>query len=212
MKPQDVLKHPTNVLTDAQRQRSSTRASWCCPTTCPSHGSPACARRWPSCSSAAARSARPTASTSSRKATARAIRGCTASASPQDQHPTFWEFMTDPVMTDLAADVVGPDVKFHHAKLNVKSGKGTPRLRLAPGHSRLAAHRLQPGHDRHLHRRLHARSGTADRRRRQPRGPLFSMYDEDRQLRGQDPGAGSRLADRRQDPHASPAARARPCC
>ncbi|WP_305191082.1 phytanoyl-CoA dioxygenase family protein [Reyranella sp.] len=46
-------------------------------------------------------------------------------SSPQDQHPVFWEFMTDPVMTDLAADVVGPDVKFHHAKLNVKSGKGT---------------------------------------------------------------------------------------
>jgi hypothetical protein len=46
-------------------------------------------------------------------------------ASPQDQHPTFWNFMTDPVMTDLAADVVGPDVKFHHAKLNVKSGKGS---------------------------------------------------------------------------------------
>ena len=33
--------------------------------------------------------------------------------------------MTDPVMTDLAADVVGPDVMFHHAKLNVKSGKGS---------------------------------------------------------------------------------------
>ena len=46
-------------------------------------------------------------------------------SSPQDQHPVFWEFMNDPVMTDLAADVVGPDVKFHHAKLNVKSGKGT---------------------------------------------------------------------------------------
>jgi ectoine hydroxylase-related dioxygenase (phytanoyl-CoA dioxygenase family) len=45
--------------------------------------------------------------------------------SPQDQHPVFWEFMTDPVMTDLAADVVGPDVKFHHAKLNVKSGQGS---------------------------------------------------------------------------------------
>jgi ectoine hydroxylase len=28
-------------------------------------------------------------------------------------------------MTDLAADVVGPDVKFHHAKLNVKSGAGS---------------------------------------------------------------------------------------
>ncbi|HKV00420.1 MAG TPA: phytanoyl-CoA dioxygenase family protein [Vineibacter sp.] len=46
-------------------------------------------------------------------------------SSPQDQHPVFWEFMTDPVMTDLAADVVGPDVKFHHAKLNVKSGNGS---------------------------------------------------------------------------------------
>lgn len=45
--------------------------------------------------------------------------------SPQDQHPVFWEFMCDPVMTDLVADVVGPDVKFHHAKLNVKAGKGS---------------------------------------------------------------------------------------
>jgi len=46
-------------------------------------------------------------------------------SSPQDHHPVFWEFMSDPVMTDLAADFVGPDVKFHHAKLNVKAGKGS---------------------------------------------------------------------------------------
>jgi ectoine hydroxylase len=45
--------------------------------------------------------------------------------SPQDQHPAFWDFISHPVMTDLAADVVGPDVKFHHAKLNVKSERGT---------------------------------------------------------------------------------------
>lgn len=44
---------------------------------------------------------------------------------PQDRHPAFWDFMVDPVMTDLAADVVGPDVKFHHSKLNVKSGEGS---------------------------------------------------------------------------------------
>jgi hypothetical protein len=44
---------------------------------------------------------------------------------PQDRHPAFWQFMADPVMTDLAADVVGPDVKFHSAKLNVKSGDGS---------------------------------------------------------------------------------------
>jgi hypothetical protein len=46
-------------------------------------------------------------------------------SSPQDHHPVFWDFFADPTMTDLAADVVGPDVKFHHAKLNVKSGKGS---------------------------------------------------------------------------------------
>jgi hypothetical protein len=45
--------------------------------------------------------------------------------SPQDQHATFWDFIAGPVMTNLAADVVGPDVKFHHAKLNVKSERGT---------------------------------------------------------------------------------------
>ena len=46
-------------------------------------------------------------------------------SSPQDQHPAFWQFMTDPLMVDLAADVVGPDVKFHHAKLNLKAERGT---------------------------------------------------------------------------------------
>lgn len=45
--------------------------------------------------------------------------------SPQDRHPTFWELCTDPVITDLVTDVVGPNVKFHHAKLNVKSEMGT---------------------------------------------------------------------------------------
>lgn len=45
--------------------------------------------------------------------------------SPQDQHPAIWDFFTAPLLTDLVADVVGPDVKFHHAKFNVKSEQGT---------------------------------------------------------------------------------------
>ena len=45
--------------------------------------------------------------------------------SPQDHHPVFWEFMTSEEMTSAAADVVGPDVKFHHAKLNFKSARGS---------------------------------------------------------------------------------------
>ncbi len=45
--------------------------------------------------------------------------------SPQDLHPVFWEFFTCSLLTDLVADVVGPDVKFHHAKLNTKAERGS---------------------------------------------------------------------------------------
>lgn len=45
--------------------------------------------------------------------------------SPEAHHPAFREFITSEEMTTLAADVVGPDVKFHHAKLNFKSGRGS---------------------------------------------------------------------------------------
>ena len=45
--------------------------------------------------------------------------------SPEAHHPVFWEFIASDEMTALATDVVGPDVKFHHAKLNFKSGRGS---------------------------------------------------------------------------------------
>ena len=42
-----------------------------------------------------------------------------------DRHPDFWRFACDSVFTDIAADLVGPDVKFHSAKLNYKwPGRG----------------------------------------------------------------------------------------
>ena len=58
-------------------------------------------------------------------------------SSPHDHHPVFWDFMTDPLVTDLMADVVGPDVKFHHSKLNVKSGKGSRGIKW---HQDIGAH------------------------------------------------------------------------
>ncbi|MCY3911971.1 MAG: phytanoyl-CoA dioxygenase family protein [Chloroflexi bacterium] len=44
--------------------------------------------------------------------------------SPVEQHPAYWEFASDSVVADVAADVVGPDVKFHHSKLNFKWAEG----------------------------------------------------------------------------------------
>lgn len=37
-----------------------------------------------------------------------------------DRHPEFWAFASRSPLTDIAADLVGPDVKFHSSKLNYK--------------------------------------------------------------------------------------------
>ena len=38
---------------------------------------------------------------------------------PDEQHEAYWEFVCD-MLADIAADLVGPDVVFHHSKLNFK--------------------------------------------------------------------------------------------
>ena len=39
---------------------------------------------------------------------------------PEARHPGFWEFASNSIFTDIVEDLVGPDVKFHHGKLNYK--------------------------------------------------------------------------------------------
>jgi len=125
MKPQDVLAHPAAVLTEAQRHAFFDKGYVALPDYVP--------ERWlVRLRAAMAELLDRSRSKTQTDSTYVLEEGHSPSdprlhrvSSPQDQHPTFWEFMTDPVMTDLAADVVGPDVKFHHAKLNVKSGKGS---------------------------------------------------------------------------------------
>jgi ectoine hydroxylase len=39
---------------------------------------------------------------------------------PVDRHPDFWTFASQSRLTKAAADLVGPDVKFHSCKLNYK--------------------------------------------------------------------------------------------
>jgi ectoine hydroxylase-related dioxygenase (phytanoyl-CoA dioxygenase family) len=42
-----------------------------------------------------------------------------------DRHPDFWRICGESPLADIAADLVGPDVKFHSSKLNYKyPGKG----------------------------------------------------------------------------------------
>jgi ectoine hydroxylase-related dioxygenase (phytanoyl-CoA dioxygenase family) len=42
-----------------------------------------------------------------------------------DQHsPVIWEYASKSLLADIVADLVGPNVKFHHGKLNYKWAKG----------------------------------------------------------------------------------------
>lgn len=45
-------------------------------------------------------------------------------SSPTDLHETYWEFASQSVIVDVAVDLLGPNVKFHHSKLNFKAPRG----------------------------------------------------------------------------------------
>jgi ectoine hydroxylase len=45
-------------------------------------------------------------------------------SSPTDLHETYWSFASTSPIVDAVVDLVGPDVKFHHSKLNFKEPRG----------------------------------------------------------------------------------------
>ena len=45
-------------------------------------------------------------------------------SAPVDQHPAYWDYVSQSLLGDIVADLVGPDVKFHHSKLNFKWARG----------------------------------------------------------------------------------------
>ena len=45
-------------------------------------------------------------------------------STPTDRHTTYWEFASSSVLVDVVVDLIGPDVKFHHSKLNFKAPRG----------------------------------------------------------------------------------------
>lgn len=45
-------------------------------------------------------------------------------SSPCDHHAVYWDYASRSLLVEIVADLVGPDVKFHHSKLNFKSSEG----------------------------------------------------------------------------------------
>jgi ectoine hydroxylase len=50
-------------------------------------------------------------------------------SSPVAHDPLYWKFASDSLIADIAADLVGPNVKFHHSKLNFKWSEGGEEVR-----------------------------------------------------------------------------------
>ena len=48
--------------------------------------------------------------------------------SPVDLHETYWRFASEGPFADIAEDLLGAHVKFHHSKLNFKWGAAVRRL------------------------------------------------------------------------------------
>ena len=48
--------------------------------------------------------------------------------SPVTHHPDFWKFSARSIIADAVSDVVGPNVRFHHSKLNYKWAGGGQRF------------------------------------------------------------------------------------
>jgi ectoine hydroxylase-related dioxygenase (phytanoyl-CoA dioxygenase family) len=45
-------------------------------------------------------------------------------SSPTDLHETYWEFSSTSIIVDVVEDLIGPNLKFHHSKLNFKAPRG----------------------------------------------------------------------------------------
>ena len=45
-------------------------------------------------------------------------------SSPPEHHPEYWAYAKESIIADLAGDLVGQDVKYHHSKLNFKWAEG----------------------------------------------------------------------------------------
>jgi ectoine hydroxylase-related dioxygenase (phytanoyl-CoA dioxygenase family) len=45
-------------------------------------------------------------------------------SAPCDHNRAYWDYVSQSRLADIAADLLGPDVKFHHSKLNFKASEG----------------------------------------------------------------------------------------
>jgi ectoine hydroxylase len=124
MLEQDILKHPTSILSDAQREQYFEEGAVVVEGAVPE----AWLKRLRAASDEIIERSRSIAESDGQyileaghSAAAPRLKRL---SSPVDHHPVFWEFAASAPAVDAAADLVGPDVKYHHSKLNFKWERG----------------------------------------------------------------------------------------
>ncbi len=119
MTPENILKQPARILTSAQREDYFEKGFACVPEIVP----PALLKRIQQTTDDFVEQSRQVSESGDRfdigpghsmdKPVLRRLK------SPDTAHDTYWEFATG-LMADVAADLLGPNVVFHHSKLNFK--------------------------------------------------------------------------------------------
>jgi ectoine hydroxylase-related dioxygenase (phytanoyl-CoA dioxygenase family) len=99
--------------------------------------------------------------------------------SPVVQHPAYWEFASESILADVAADIVGPDVKFHHSKLNFKWAKGGEEVKWHQDVQFWPHTNYSPATIGTLLYDCGPDQGPLGGLPGSHNGPLFDMYDED---------------------------------
>ena len=84
-----------------------------------------------------------------------------------DLHPDIWTYVSGAHLTDVAVDLLGPDVKFRESYINFKEGRGWQKRELAPRLPVFPNHQSRHDHGAHLLRGSHRRDGTHPSPRRQ---------------------------------------------
>ena len=105
--------------------------------------------------------------------------------SPCDHDPVFWDLLAEGPLGDLAADLLGPDVKFYQSKLNFKSAVGGTEVRWhqdAPffPHTNSAVLTIGVYLDE-----CSPQQGPLETLPGSHRGPLYTHYDEQGEWRGE---------------------------
>ena len=104
--------------------------------------------------------------------------------SPNDYDETYWNYASSEGITDILSDLIGPDIKFHHSKLNFKWAGGGEEVKWHQDISFWPHTNYTPCTVGLYLEDCNDEQGPLGIIAGSHRGPLFNQYNEDNQWIG----------------------------